>query len=973
MEKNNILDYSKVVKELTDAFNDQILKITSLTEKVTALNTTYSKIPSEYLANNKNLSKSIIEVQKAEQSLLQTNLKAEQVKKAQLQTTITNNRLKQQENIINSKLAGAYQELNQKHKQALNNYRNLIVKGKEVGQSTANYNNELRKAKTTFEQLDAKIKKADKAVGVFNRNVGNYSSGFLSFSKNLIGAFGIFSAVDIFANLTRSAYQTTIQIESLDFALKNVTGSNEQFTSSVYFLKDISEKYGQELLVLQKSYSQFYISSKNAGLEVAKINNIFESVIKASSSMGLATEDVEGALRALTQMISKGNIQAEELRGQLSERLPGAFGIMAKSMGVTEGKLNSLLKQGKVLAKDVLPAFAIELERTYGIENLNRIDNLVNANNRLKNSWVEFVKSLSSSKGILYEVTNSLAKLLGRLAEYQTKGYKEVNLGFKTKEEVKNKVINYYENELKGAKDYEKTLANIQEKIIKNRNENLKIYRDLKGMTALQVSEKMPKFSSNLTENKNFWVTYYANIVNGNDEALSIIDERHKESVNDRIEKEKEYVELNKKYLNKNVSNENLLKLAKSKTNKQLDYEIEKLKELSKVKKEDTKKEKTIKHLEPILLFTEKYYTDQINKLEELRSKTASTTEEYAIFTKQIELLQKALNFLKNGLDIKEPDMSFKNFNKDAKELQTTLDELEKKHKEFIDNFRKGFVDDLVNQTGLETTFDLLSNGLDKWGDNWKDKTLVIMESMQEMFNFINQNSQQYFDAEYNRLEQQKEYAMQFTGDSAEAKERIENEYNERRKKIAKKEAQQKKRQALFNIAIDTAQAVIATLGKTGFFGIPLSIIVGAMGAAQMALVASQKVPEFWQGTQNAPEGIALVDEKRPEIHTDKKGNIKSFGKKSPNYRFLEKGDKIYKSHDDYLKTIVGNGNNYSFTATKTENLSKIDFDNGINSLINTIQTKEGINISIDKQGFSTKINGFNNLNNRVNFKGKVL
>jgi tape measure domain-containing protein len=35
-------------------------------------------------------------------------------------------------------------------------------------------------------------------------------------------------------------------------------------------------------------------------------------------------------LLALNQMMSKGTIQAEELRGQLGEALPGAFGIMAK-------------------------------------------------------------------------------------------------------------------------------------------------------------------------------------------------------------------------------------------------------------------------------------------------------------------------------------------------------------------------------------------------------------------------------------------------------------------------------------------------------------------------------------------------------------------------------------------------------------------------------------------------------------------
>ena len=48
---------------------------------------------------------------------------------------------------------------------------------------------------------------------------------------------------------------------------------------------------------------------------------------------------------ALAQMASKGTVQAEELRGQLGERLPGAFKIAAAAMGVTQAELVSLRVQ----------------------------------------------------------------------------------------------------------------------------------------------------------------------------------------------------------------------------------------------------------------------------------------------------------------------------------------------------------------------------------------------------------------------------------------------------------------------------------------------------------------------------------------------------------------------------------------------------------------------------------------------------
>lgn len=43
--------------------------------------------------------------------------------------------------------------------------------------------------------------------------------------------------------------------------------------------------------------------------------------------------------------------------------MPGAFGIMARAMGVTEVQLGKMMKDGKVIASEVLPLFAKELEK----------------------------------------------------------------------------------------------------------------------------------------------------------------------------------------------------------------------------------------------------------------------------------------------------------------------------------------------------------------------------------------------------------------------------------------------------------------------------------------------------------------------------------------------------------------------------------------------------------------------------------
>lgn len=73
---------------------------------------------------------------------------------------------------------------------------------------------------------------------------------------------------------------------------------------------------------------------------------------------------------------------------------------------------------------------------------------------------------------------------------------------------------------------------------------------------------------------------------------------------------------------------------------------------------------------------------------------------------------------------------------------------------------------------------------------------------------------------------------------------------------------------ALTEIAINTAKGIAATIGEAGFLGIPLSVLVGALGAAQAAVVLAQPMPAFDKGTNNAPSRDFLVAEKGPEFVT---------------------------------------------------------------------------------------------------------
>ncbi len=73
--------------------------------------------------------------------------------------------------------------------------------------------------------------------------------------------------------------------------------------------------------------------------------------------------------------------------------------------------------------------------------------------------------------------------------------------------------------------------------------------------------------------------------------------------------------------------------------------------------------------------------------------------------------------------------------------------------------------------------------------------------------------------------------------------EALEAEYQLKRSEAARKAAVVQKAASLAQAIINTAEAYTATIGKLGFFGIPLATIVAALGAAQCAIIAAQPIP----------------------------------------------------------------------------------------------------------------------------------
>lgn len=232
----------------------------------------------------------------------------------------------------------------------------------------------------------------------------------LSIAASYVGIFGAIStgqkAIDVYNQ--RLALNTRLLVANDN----NAKAAAEDYQ----FLRDTANRLGFSLTDLGTGYSKLAIAGKAAGFTVDETRQVFESFSEVTRVFNLSTEESARVFTALEQVLSKGKVQAEELRGQLGDVLPGAytaFGRALQSAGVIESltDLDKLLEQGKVSARALIPFSQQYAQLVQG--QLGPASNNLQAQlGRLSTAWGDFLQTVAQ-KGLV-EAVRGVANELNR-------------------------------------------------------------------------------------------------------------------------------------------------------------------------------------------------------------------------------------------------------------------------------------------------------------------------------------------------------------------------------------------------------------------------------------------------------------------------------------------------------------------------------------------------------------------------------
>lgn len=211
-------------------------------------------------------------------------------------------------------------------------------------------------------------------------------------------------------------FDAALQADRLSKAYTTIANSAQGAEKQLAFIRETSNRLGLEFYGTAEAAKTFFAAGKGTSLE-KDLNNIFEGVSAAGAALALSQDDLNGIYLALGQMVSKGKVQAEELRGQLGERLPGAFQLAAKAMGMTTAELDKAMQKGEVLASDLLPKLGSTLKNEFGDAAVDAADGAQGAVNRLSTAWTDLKANIGDSEALI-DMINRVTSGLKTLAEY---------------------------------------------------------------------------------------------------------------------------------------------------------------------------------------------------------------------------------------------------------------------------------------------------------------------------------------------------------------------------------------------------------------------------------------------------------------------------------------------------------------------------------------------------------------------------
>ncbi len=231
-----------------------------------------------------------------------------------------------------------------------------------------------------FRQVSGQIQTLDKRLGRLTRTTSRFSKANLLQGAGAVASSAIFggplgalgslvgfgvggpggaalggglgASANILVDYGRQIAEINTQLNLSKQTLALASNGQEEYNTLLQVARNISSDYAVSLKETIGGFSQVAVAARANNLTFKETETIFRGLVSSGIAFGKSQQDIDAIVRATVQVLSKGKLSAEELQGQIGERLPGAVAKFAEATGRSLPQLAKDLKAGTVQISD---------------------------------------------------------------------------------------------------------------------------------------------------------------------------------------------------------------------------------------------------------------------------------------------------------------------------------------------------------------------------------------------------------------------------------------------------------------------------------------------------------------------------------------------------------------------------------------------------------------------------------------------
>lgn len=304
---------------------------------------------------------------------------------------------------------------------------NQIIRNERRRQQVASLRRRKQQAGTTVRGAGAGLAASGLRVPGLEGASGGAIAGFAVGGKRGAAAGGLVGlTVDLvkgFAAATTEVTKFNNQLKLSQKALANTVFSGEELVAALASIDSISDDFLVPIGDATKQFTKLNAAARASGFGVDEVAEVYRGLAAANVALGGDAERLNGILLATQQVFSKGKVQAEELRGQIGERLAGAFAKFAESAELSTSELDKALEKGEVSLQDFVN-FSKSLLDEYEEDAKRLATEPENAAARLKLAMDDLKKAAGP---ILQSIGNAFTELANVAVQSLTKMLNAIN------------------------------------------------------------------------------------------------------------------------------------------------------------------------------------------------------------------------------------------------------------------------------------------------------------------------------------------------------------------------------------------------------------------------------------------------------------------------------------------------------------------------------------------------------------------